>query len=120
MLLLLTIVSSILTSVYYSWGKPDRVDVLRNVIDHTLTVTDPYGYTGGTSTNAKPFFGLEASRDLNKRVGTDMVKVGEMDVNFLFSMMAYPERKYFGNVSQNKPAFSYPGVGRGECQTGKG
>ncbi|WP_342433494.1 anti-sigma factor [Neobacillus sp. FSL H8-0543] len=111
MLLVFTIASSILTAVYYSWGKPDRVDVLRNIIDHTLTVTDPYGYTGGTSTNSKPFFGLEATRDLNKRVGTDMVKVGEMEVNFLFSMMAYPERKHLGNVSQNKPAFSYPGVG---------
>ena len=111
MLLILTIVSSFLTSVYYSWGKPDRVDVLRNVIDHTLTVTNPYGYTGGTSTNAKPFFGLEAVRDLNKRVGNEMVKVGEMNVKFLFSMMSFPEQKYFGNVPQNTPAFSYPRVG---------
>lgn len=111
MVLVFTIVSSMLTAGYYSWGKPDRVDVFRNVIDYTLTVTDPYGYLGGTSTNSKPYFGLEAMRDLSKIVGNETIKVGEIKVNFLFSMMSYPEWKYFGNVSENKPAFSYPGVG---------
>ena len=51
-------------------GEPDRVDVYRNVVDHTLTVTNPYGYLGGSSTNTKPYFGLEATRELKQSGGT--------------------------------------------------
>ena len=115
MILIFTIISSFLTAGYYSWGTPDRADVFRNVIDQTLTVTNPYGYLGGTSTNSNPFFGLEAVRDLNKTVGNETVKVGEIKAKFLFSMMSFPEQEYFGNVSENTPTFSYPGVRGSEC-----
>ncbi|HHW38008.1 MAG TPA: hypothetical protein GXX18_12315 [Bacillales bacterium] len=108
LILAFTIFSSILTAVYYSWGTPDRVDVFRNVIDYSLTVTDPYGYLGGTSTNTGPFFGLNTERDLNKKVGDETVKVGELKTKFLFSMMSYPERINFGKVSDSNPNFLYP------------
>lgn len=109
--LIFTIVSSVLTAIYYSWGTPDRSDVYRNIIDYTLTITDPNGYIGGTSTGTKPYFGLEATRDLNKRVGDETKKVGEWKINFIFSLMGIAEPTYFGNVPQNKPGFTYPGVG---------
>jgi len=108
MILALTIVSSILTAVYYSWGTPDRVDVYRNVIDYTLTITDPYESGGGTSTNTTPFFGLTATRDMEKRVGHESLRVGEMEVNFLFSMMGHPLREYTGERNQNIGMFYYP------------
>lgn len=110
-ILLFTIISTFLTAGYYSWGKPDRADVFRNIIDQTLTVTNPYGYLGGTSTNTSPFFGLEAVRDLNKTIGNETVKVGEVKAKFFFSMMSFPEQEYFGNVSNNTPTFSYPRAG---------
>lgn len=112
-ILVVTIISSMLTAGYYLWGTPDRGDVLRNIIDYTLTVTEPYADTGGTSSNSKPFFGLEATRDLNKIIGNDTIKVGELNVNFLFSMMSFPEREYFDNELQNSSSFSYPGVKMG-------
>ena len=112
-ILVVTIISSMLTAGYYLWGTPDRGDVLRNIIDYTLTVTEPYADTGGTSSNSKPFFGLEATRDLNKIIGNDTIKVGELTVNFLFSMMSFPEREYFDNELQNSSSFSYPGVKMG-------
>ncbi|QDP38966.1 anti-sigma factor [Radiobacillus deserti] len=103
------IVSSILTSIYYAWGTPDRRDVYRNVIDHTLTVTNPYGYIGGTSVQTKTFFRLEATRDLNKTVGSDTFQVGEINIDFLFSKMSYPAEESYGRQSSFMPAFSYPG-----------
>ncbi|MCM3766406.1 anti-sigma factor [Neobacillus niacini] len=109
--LVFTFVSSILTAVYYSWGKPDRVDVFRNIIDYTLTVTDPYGYLGRTSTNSSPYFSLNARRDLFKKVGDETIKVGELKNKFIFSMMSYPESIYFGKSSEAQPTFSYPKVG---------
>lgn len=107
--IIFTIFSSILTSVYFSWGNPDRVQVFREVVDHTLTITDPYGYLGGSSINTKPYFGLEARRDIKKQIGNETIKVGELEVNFIFSLMTFPERSYMGNKSQNQPAFfSHP------------
>lgn len=114
LLLLLTIVSTLLTSVYYSWGKPDRMDVFRNVIDYTLTVTDPYGYIGGTSMGANSFFGVKATRDLNKVVGRETKMVGELEVNFLFSKMSDTVRDEFDSGSQVKPSFAFPANRRGD------
>lgn len=111
LLLVFSIVTTILTGVYYSWGNPDRAEVFRNVIDQTLTVTDPYGEIGGTSSNTNAYFGMEATRDLNKSVGNETIKVGEIKTKFLFSMMNVSEREDFGKVSQTTPAFTYPGVG---------
>jgi hypothetical protein len=108
--LLFAFISSLFTNAYYSWGTPGKSEEFKEVIDHTLTITDPYGYLGGTSTNTKPFFGMEATRDLEKRVGSDTIKVGEMEINFLFSMMAIPEISSMGKESQNQPAFYYPGT----------
>ncbi|MCE7792564.1 anti-sigma factor [Salipaludibacillus sp. CUR1] len=106
--LVFSIVSSVLTAVYYSWGDPSRADNYRNVIDHTLTVTDPYGYLGATSTNATPFFGLKTTRELSKQVGHDTIKAGDMEVNFRFSLMSFPERHETGHVSHNTPALVLP------------
>ncbi|MDE5414085.1 anti-sigma factor [Alkalihalobacterium chitinilyticum] len=102
------IVTSILTAVYYSWGTPNRSEVLSNVIDHTLTVTQPDGHLGGTSINAKTFFRMEATRDIRKRVGNETITVGDMKINFLFSMMSFPEISHYGRQSQNRSIFYHP------------
>ncbi|MFT8319983.1 MAG: anti-sigma factor [Bacillus sp. (in: firmicutes)] len=106
-----TIVSSIITNVFYAWGNPDRSEVYRNIIDYTLTVTDPYGQYGGGGSNTTAYFGMEATRDLNKQVGSNMKKVGEIKTKFLFALMGNPVKTDYGTVSQNVPSFSYPGVG---------
>lgn len=105
MVFLVLIASSFLTSLYYMWGN--KAEVYGNVIDYTLTVTRPYGEYGGTSTNTTAFFGLEAKRDLKKRVGGETIKVGELEVNFLFSMMGFPKENLFGNQSQIARGFTY-------------
>ncbi|UOQ87402.1 anti-sigma factor [Gracilibacillus salinarum] len=106
-----TIIAIIFTAIYYSWGKPDRLEVYRNIIDHTLTITDPYGYMGATSMHTKTYFGLEATREQNKIVGHERIMVGEWQVNFLFSSMSLPEEENYGRQSQEQPAFAFPGLG---------
>ncbi len=106
--IMLFIATSVLTAIYYSWGEPDRGDVYANVIDYTLTVTDPYGYLGRTSVNAKTLFRAEMTKDLKKQVGFDYMKVGELKVDFLFSLMGFPERSYDGRQSTNQPLFTLP------------
>jgi len=101
--ILVTIVSSILTAVYYSWGNPDRVEVYRGIIDHTLTITKPHGHLGGTSTNTSPYFGLKATKNMRKRVGNARPNVGELEVNFRFSLMSQP--KISGDEERHSQAF---------------
>src|SRR5699024_12127363 len=54
--LLFAFISALFTNFYYSWGASGKSEEFKEVIDYTLTITDPYGYLGGTSTNTKPFF----------------------------------------------------------------
>ncbi|WP_407270465.1 anti-sigma factor [Radiobacillus sp. PE A8.2] len=105
---LFTIVASIFTSIYYAWGTPDRNEVLASIIDHTLTVTDPYGYMGHTSTHTNAYFSMTATREMTKRVGDERIEVGEMNVNFIFSKIGIPEEKHYGTISQNRPQFIHP------------
>lgn len=106
-----TIFSTIFTGIYYSWGSPDRVDVFRNIIDNTLTITNPYGNRGGTSTSSTSYFGLQATRNLNKVVGHDQIEVGELKMNFLFSWMTIPEEQNYGRINHDQPMFALPGSG---------
>lgn len=101
------IVTSILTTIYYAWGEPDRAEQLANVINYTVAVTDPYGRPSGTSTGVKTLFRMEATKDLVKRVGRASNKVGELKVNYLFSMMGYPERNYITD-NNRLMTFIYP------------
>ncbi|WP_257469180.1 anti-sigma factor [Bacillus sp. D386] len=107
--LLFSFFSSILTLMYYSFGAPDRVKKLRNIVDYSLTVMNPYGHMDGTSTSTSAYFGMTASKDINKVIGDDTIKVGEMETDFFFSRMSYPEVTYFSPISINSPAFIYPG-----------
>lgn len=85
------LVSTILTAVYYNTGNPKRIDVLTNMIDYTLAVTEPDGYIGSTSSNGKFLFRMNMTKDINKMVGKDSVKVGELHVPFYFSFMGVPD-----------------------------
>lgn len=107
---ILAVVSSVITGAYYMWGSPSRVDVFRSVIDQTLTVTDPYGELGGTSSGSNIFFNMDMTRDLNKKVGKERFQVGELEIPFFFSLMGVPEIKTSHTESRNQPAFTYPGT----------
>ncbi|SEN93993.1 Sigma factor regulator N-terminal [Amphibacillus marinus] len=104
-----TIIATIISGLYYQVGSPNRNDVYREIIDLTLTVTEPYGYIGASSgSSIGPYFNMDMSRDLMKKVGSESVKVGELNVKFLFSFMGVPIREYNGQEAQNSTNFYYP------------
>lgn len=106
-LIVFIIFSTIGTALYYSWGNPNRADEFREVIDHTLTIINPYGYyAGGATTNTKPYFGLEATKDMAKVIGNKTVIVGELEVSFLFSSMNEPGKTYQEMESKSYTHFS--------------
>src|SRR5690625_3488422 len=107
-LFIFTFFSSLITNIYYTTGTTNKMDHYQEIIEHYVTVTDPYGQYGGTSIGTKVYFGLEATKDINKMVGRDTIKVGEMEVNFLFSLMGYPIKNDFGKQSQETILFTHP------------
>lgn len=112
-MLIFILVTTFLSGLYYTWGDPDRTDVFGDVIDYTLTISDPYGYLGGTSTSVDFFFRMNATRDISKKIGDERVKVGEMRIPFLFSSMGFPERNMYGIEGDYQATFMYPGMGDG-------
>ncbi|MGP4040027.1 anti-sigma factor [Gracilibacillus sp. D59] len=107
-----TIITSILTSVYYAWGDPDRAEVLRNVVDHTLTVTNPYGYLSHSSLDSgNLYFNMELTTPKKKKIGDEIIEVGEYKSHFIFSFLRMREENHFGSISQSSPSFVFPGAG---------
>lgn len=107
-LIILLIVSATLTGIYFSIGKTNRMDVFRNVVDQTLTVTNPYGDMGRSSTSSGAFFNLTLTRDMDKTVGHEQISVSELEIPFFFSFMMVPKINNYYNTKQNSPPFIYP------------
>lgn len=116
LLILVTIVSSILTALYYEWGS-SRGEIYRDVIEYSMTLTNPYGSIGGTGANVKPFFGMKVERDINKQVGHDFIEVGTIEVNFILSLMGHPIETYHSKQYQDQPLFFYPGEDNNEFES---
>ncbi|WP_018932145.1 anti-sigma factor [Gracilibacillus lacisalsi] len=107
-----TFISSILTSVYYAWGNPDRAEVLRNVVEHTLTITEPYGYLSGVNMNRGGlYFNMELSTPIKKQVGDEIFEVGEDQSHFFFSLLRRQEEERYRANSTTIPSFFYPDSG---------
>lgn len=112
LLIAFTIVSTIVTALYYEWGS-NRGETYRDIIKYTMTVTDPYGDLGSPGASINPFFNMVIDHDLNKRVGDKIISYGNMKVKFLLSFMSVPETTYKSQEDTDIPLFFYPGKGEG-------
>ncbi|MBW4083498.1 anti-sigma factor [Paenibacillus sp. S150] len=82
-LLAFTIISSIITAVFYAAG--DRTDTYRDVISSAIAVSRPNTEVY-LSANAKYFFRMELSGRLQKQIGGEQADAGEYTQNFLFGL----------------------------------
>ncbi|NQX45228.1 anti-sigma factor [Paenibacillus tritici] len=114
-LLIFTVISSIITTVFYSTG--DRGDTYSDVVSSAIAVTRP-NTTVRLSSNAHYFFRLELTGNLLRQVGGESIQVGNYTQN-LFLGRGNPgefnwtdERNGSGNI------FYYPSAkgtaGRGD------
>ncbi|MDW7650644.1 MAG: anti-sigma factor [Bacillota bacterium] len=105
-----TVVSGILTGVYYASGNPSRTDTFYNVISYTHKITDPYAFWGGGYSQGNIFFTLDIKYDMNKQIGSDIMKIGELKYKFFLSRMSYPEKTELGKTNKQRiPDFVHPG-----------
>lgn len=91
------IVCSVITSIYFSTGEPNRAETYRDVVSSTIAITHPNVTLGSSSMNASPFFSTNLEGDLEKRVGGEDIKVGQLDAHFFFNNLRYDAVKLYSN-----------------------
>ncbi|KOP65222.1 hypothetical protein AMS62_08145 [Bacillus sp. FJAT-18019] len=88
--LAISIISSILTALFYGMGDPSRNDKYRDAIASAISISHP-NIDVSLNSQGKVFFMQEVYGDMKKRVGDDRVTVGEYSVNFLFGLPSVKE-----------------------------
>lgn len=102
-------VSMIGTGIYYSWGTPDRSDIMRNVAEYTYALKDPYGSLSHSSAQGGLFFGLDVETTKRKQVGDEIFEVGQSESSFFFSHLRWQDDTSFTNDNSTSPGFYLPG-----------
>lgn len=102
LVLFFTIVTSIGTMLFYSWGEPDRNEQYRDVVSSTLKLTKP-NIEVNLSSNAGPYFGIKLTGDIRKKVGDAHLTVGEFSGSFFFKFLrtydfAWNEQGQYSNA----------------------
>lgn len=108
-LVLFTLVSGVLTSMFYRWG--DRSSVYRDVVSSTVEITQPNmdANIGGSSISI--FYGMTFTGDLIKQIGSSKLKVGNFTQEFKLGLAATPVMNTFSEEKVNRSAmFLYPGT----------
>ncbi|MBS4538424.1 anti-sigma factor [Clostridium sp. D2Q-11] len=99
--LVVCIVSSVISSVYYTGGEPNRLDVYRDVLTYSVSVRLPNVRLINLNSEQNIFFTNDYTGKLIKRIGGDSIKVGEFEGTMLFNKMSINplkiEDKYFIN-----------------------
>lgn len=83
--LVVSILSSIGTALFYGVGDPSRNDKYRDAIASAISISQP-NIEVPLSSQGKIFFMQEVYGDIDKKVGKERVTVGEYTVNFLFGL----------------------------------
>ena len=104
-----SIISGLITSIFYSLGEPSRIELYRDVVASTIAITEPNVRLRSTSTKMNSFFTASMTGQLKKQIGSDEIGTGEIDINFLLGKMGHPERKLFQNQNQ-RLSFFHPNL----------
>ncbi len=111
-LFVLTVITSILSNVFYFTGSPDRSETYRDVVESTIAITHPnIRARGGAEVN--PFLTMKIEADLYKQVGSELLKTGDMRMNFMLGNAGYPDYEWLSG-QYNTYAFLYPGAAKVE------
>lgn len=96
-LLVITIVSSILSKLYYSAGKPNKIEVYRDIVQFSIATNYLNLQFRGGGLEVNSFFTANLKGDLEKRIGRENKKVGEVKETFLFNQLSMNPLNLYNN-----------------------
>ncbi|AIQ45532.1 hypothetical protein R70723_06200 [Paenibacillus sp. FSL R7-0273] len=108
--LTITVISSIITAVYYSTGE--RGETYRDVISSAIAVSRPNTVVHLNS-NAKTFFRMDYSGRLLKQVGSDQVDAGSYSTQMLFGLGGVGTYNWTDERT-SRQIFTYPQAGQSQ------
>lgn len=88
MLIVLTIVGSVLTNLYFSIGEKSKLERVDEVLTTITEMTEPNMTLRGRGSNLSPYFTTKIETQITKRLGGDYGRpVGTLKANMLFSLL---------------------------------
>lgn len=101
-----TVLCGFLSSLYYTSGNPAKPELYRDIVRSAIAITEPNVQFrgGGTQVN---LLTMDLRGELKKKIGSEEINAGEIQMSFLFNQAGYPERKNQINAVQTWP-FRYP------------
>jgi len=106
--IVVTFVSGIGTSLYYTTGDPDHDDVNRDVVESAFAVAYP-NVTVHLSSNTGAYFNMNVNSKMTKRVGDEYLEVGNFSGSFLFSWLRLYDFTWSDNEAARSANFQFPG-----------
>ncbi|HHY22430.1 MAG TPA: hypothetical protein GX525_11285 [Bacilli bacterium] len=85
--IIFTIVSGILSGLYYGLGKEPRNERMEEVVTLMTEMTMPNITLGSGGSNVTPYFGLKAEYELERQVGLESRVIGMQYANMRFSFL---------------------------------
>jgi hypothetical protein len=107
MFIVFAILSSLITSVFYSMGEPTRLEIYKDVIESTLGITQPNVRTMSTGMSPNQFLTATIATKLVKRVGKEDIIIGDADYDFFLGRLNNRNLKYIFDNS-HRIIFDYP------------
>lgn len=86
LLLLLSIINSVIISLFYSIGDPSRTDIYRDVVRSAIQVTSP-NVQVGLSSGPAGILGMKFSGPLTKKIGSEQETIGMYSQKFRLNQM---------------------------------
>ncbi len=105
--LLITIISGLLSGLYYLWGEPSRAENAQRVSNIMTELTMPNISPGSGHTGTNVFFKMTGSYELQKQLGREEQSVGTLETNLFFNLMQVV-RKWNGGSLELKMYFVHP------------
>ncbi|RAV22918.1 anti-sigma factor [Paenibacillus contaminans] len=106
-LLLVTVVSSVITGMYYGTGEPNRTAIYRDVVTSAVAVSHP-NTSVHLNGQGNAFFTMDLKGKLHKRVGDDDVITGDYSVRFLLGLASSPQISRMDEGVDGKYTFVHP------------
>jgi len=108
MFFIFTIITAIITAIFYGIGEPDRMEMYRDVIESTIAITQPNIEFRPSGSHSGPYFTFAIEGDLRKRVGGEEIIAGDIKKKFILGKIGYGGIKYTLDKEYNNPLFTYP------------
>jgi len=106
-LLVLTVISMIITGVFYGSGTPDRMKAYRDVVESAVAVSYPNLKVNMNGTG-NAFFTMDFTGKLNKRVGDEEIAAADFSMRFLLNLASAPQITWQGNIIGGNSYFYHP------------